>query len=204
MLTFCLLWISWCALHSFLIDPSVVGYVESNYPRFFVLYRIFYNLFSFVTLLPLCFYSAVNAGDGVFIWTGIGQIFRGFLICCSLALFYGGAKRYDLKSFLGIRQLQERRSRVLLGKGQDFSATGVFGMTRHPWYLGSLLFSWSVLPVYHQKTFAVACILSVYLVVGTLLEERKILKLYGESYSKYQKQVSMLIPWKWLAGCFRS
>jgi len=41
-------------------------------------------------------------------------------------------------------------------------------------------------------------ILTIYLVVGTVLEERKLLMEYGEDYRQYQKKVSMLIPFKYL------
>jgi protein-S-isoprenylcysteine O-methyltransferase Ste14 len=41
-------------------------------------------------------------------------------------------------------------------------------------------------------------ILSAYLLIGTLLEERKLVLEFGEKYKAYQRQVSMLIPLKWL------
>ena len=41
-------------------------------------------------------------------------------------------------------------------------------------------------------------ILTVYLVVGTILEERKLVIELGEEYREYQQQVPMLLPLKWL------
>ncbi|MGZ8894509.1 MAG: methyltransferase family protein, partial [Candidatus Aminicenantales bacterium] len=41
-------------------------------------------------------------------------------------------------------------------------------------------------------------ILSVYLVIGTFLEERKLVLEFGDKYQVYQLQVSMFIPFKWL------
>jgi methanethiol S-methyltransferase len=41
-------------------------------------------------------------------------------------------------------------------------------------------------------------ILSAYLVIGTLLEERKLILEFGDKYRLYQRQVSMFIPLKWL------
>jgi protein-S-isoprenylcysteine O-methyltransferase Ste14 len=41
-------------------------------------------------------------------------------------------------------------------------------------------------------------ILTAYFIVGTVLEERKLLLEYGEAYRRYQKQVSMLVPFKYL------
>jgi protein-S-isoprenylcysteine O-methyltransferase Ste14 len=41
-------------------------------------------------------------------------------------------------------------------------------------------------------------ILTSYLIVGTHLEEKKLVMEFGEKYLIYQKRVSMLIPYKWL------
>ena len=41
-------------------------------------------------------------------------------------------------------------------------------------------------------------ILTSYLIVGTYLEEKKMIREFGEKYLTYQKRVSMLIPYKWL------
>jgi protein-S-isoprenylcysteine O-methyltransferase Ste14 len=71
-------------------------------------------------------------------------------------------------------------------------------MTRHPWYLGSLLAIWTIFPEYQLGPTVAVIILSLYLVLGTLLEERKIVREHGDSYRRYQQQVSMLFPWKWL------
>jgi hypothetical protein len=43
-------------------------------------------------------------------------------------------------------------------------------------------------------------VLSAYLVVGTLLEERKLVIEFGEESRRYQSRVSMFIPVKWLTA----
>ena len=48
-----------------------------------------------------------------------------------------------------------------------------------------------------------ALILTVYLIIGTFLEERKLVYEFGDQYRNYQKQVSMLLPLKWLNLKFR-
>ncbi|MDP3480639.1 MAG: hypothetical protein Q8R88_12775 [Desulfoprunum sp.] len=40
-------------------------------------------------------------------------------------------------------------------------------------------------------------LLSAYLIIGTILEERKLVVEYGDIYRTYQRQVPMLLPWKW-------
>jgi protein-S-isoprenylcysteine O-methyltransferase Ste14 len=48
------------------------------------------------------------------------------------------------------------------------------------------------------STLLINIVISAYFVVGTILEERKLLLEFGEKYREYQKSVSMFIPYKWL------
>jgi protein-S-isoprenylcysteine O-methyltransferase Ste14 len=41
-------------------------------------------------------------------------------------------------------------------------------------------------------------VLTAYIVVGTLLEERKLVDEFGDAYRDYQRRVSMFVPLKWL------
>jgi protein-S-isoprenylcysteine O-methyltransferase Ste14 len=142
-------------------------------------------------------------GQVIVRWEGYAIAVRVLLLAAALLLFQGGAKKYDLQYFLGVKQLRTGEEHLLLSNTEEFNETGVFGITRHPWYLGSLLFLWSILPGYSLPVFLTACILSMYLVIGTILEERKIIAQYGDNYRRYQKRVSMLFPWKWLRQLLR-
>lgn len=192
------LWVGWCAVHSLLIDPAVSGAIERRWPGLTRYYRLLYNALAVLTLAPLAIITDLAAGPPVFAWQGWGNSVRLLLLVCALLLFRGGAKKYDMQYVLGLKQLRTGKTPLLLTDTADFSADGVFGLVRHPWYLGSLLLIWSALPVYPLPKFVAAVILSCYLVLGTLLEERKIIARHGASYRAYQQQVSMLFPWKWL------
>jgi protein-S-isoprenylcysteine O-methyltransferase Ste14 len=37
-------------------------------------------------------------------------------------------------------------------------------------------------------------VLSVYIIIGCILEERKLLAEFGDAYRQYQRQVPMLVP----------
>jgi protein-S-isoprenylcysteine O-methyltransferase Ste14 len=51
-------------------------------------------------------------------------------------------------------------------------------------------------PVMTVNLLALIVSLSLYLVVGARLEERKLILEFGQTYREYQKQTPMLIPWK--------
>lgn len=191
-------WILWCVLHSVLISRSLSSRLQSMLGSFQFHFRLLFNLVSCLTLLPMMVATAVLRGNVVFSWEGPWVVARCVLIAISLWLFRDGAKQYDLGFMLGTRQIRERRQQALLALGEHFSQKSSLGVTRHPWYLGSLLFLWSILPVYYQSSVIAAVVLSIYLVVGTWLEERKLLQEFGEKYCKYRQDVSMLIPVKWV------
>jgi protein-S-isoprenylcysteine O-methyltransferase Ste14 len=190
-------------MHSVLIDTSVLGFIKKHAPGLTRYYRIFYNTFSLITLIPLVIATRLTEGQVIMTWEGYTFPVRILLLTAAFLLFMGGAKKYDMSYFLGIKQLKTGEEHLLLNDTEEFSETGVFGITRHPWYFGSLLFLWSILPAYPLPVFLTVCILSVYLVIGAMLEERKIIAQYGNSYKRYRQRVSMLFPWKWLMQLIR-
>ena len=197
------LWGAWCAIHSLLVDAATLRLIKARASALTRYYRLLYNGLSLITLIPLIIWTRTLEGPVIVSWAGYGIVLRAGLLVTALLLFRGGAQKYDLQYFLGVKQLRTGKEHLLLSEKEEFIETGIFAITRHPWYLGSLLFIWSALAEYPLPVFLVACILSVYLVIGTILEERKIVAQYGESYCRYQQQVSMLFPWKWLARLLR-
>ena len=80
----------------------------------------------------------------------------------------------------------------------DLDDTGVLGLIRHPWYVAVFIFLWT--RDLTAGTIIVNYVLSTYLIVGTLLEERKLVIEFGQEYQRYQERVSMFIPFEWLIG----
>ena len=53
------------------------------------------------------------------------------------------------------------------------------------------------------STIIVNIILTAYLIIGTFLEERKLVREFGEEYRAYQKRVSMFLPFLWLRSIIK-
>jgi len=78
-----------------------------------------------------------------------------------------------------------------------FDSSGVLGVVRHPWYVAVfILLLWA--KDLNLTGITINLVLSAYLVIGTLLEERKLVLEFGDKYRRYQQQVSMFFPLKWL------
>ena len=200
-----LVWIAWCGLHSALICVPVTDHFERVLGANFRFYRLAYNLISIATLtVPVFLTLSIQRSETVLLaWAGIAEPIRFFLIGTAVILFISGGKHYDLGHFLGISQVYARRSNHLLKDQDAFTVSGVSRIIRHPWYLGGILIVWSAPNSFFPSTVITAVTISVYFLVGSILEEQKLVKHFGDVYRDYQRDVSMLFPLKWLNRLFK-
>lgn len=123
----------------------------------------------------------------------IGQV---LLLVMAAVFFFLGGRHYDVRLVLGIKQIRDGTSSKLITDTDELDTSGVLGITRHPWYLAAILLIWA--RQLDASGLIVNVILTSYLIVGTYLEEKKLIREFGEKYLTYQKRVSMLMPYKWL------
>jgi protein-S-isoprenylcysteine O-methyltransferase Ste14 len=128
----------------------------------------------------------------------IGQV---LLLVMAVLLFALGGRHYDVRLVLGIKQIREGTSRKLITDTDELDTSGVLGITRHPWYLAAILLIWA--RQLDVSGLLVNVIFTAYLIVGTYLEEKKLIREFGEKYLTYQKRVSMLLPYKWLMSMIK-
>jgi len=190
-----LLWGAWCFLHSLMITPAVTGFVRKRFEKTYRYYRICYNVTALVTLIPVWGYGFTIKGLPVFHWEGLFRFVQGLLVVWALLFFVGGARRYDLVQFLGIRQVRENNACSILTDDCRLDTGGMLGMVRHPWYAGGILIVWA--RNLDMATILTNLVITVYFFIGAFLEERKLLAEFGEEYVDYQQRVSMFFPFKW-------
>ena len=190
-----LLWALWCTLHSTLIATPVTDYLEKKLGDRFRFYRLFFNAASLATLLPVVYYSVSIPQAPIFRWEGHLMIVKYLLLATSITLFVAGGRHYSMSQFLGIRQIRTGRANPALSEYDTFATSGILRAIRHPWYTASILVIWA--GDISLSTLLINIVISAYFVVGTILEERKLLLEFGERYREYQKNVSMFIPYKW-------
>ncbi len=123
-------------------------------------------------------------------------VFQALLLIGAVLLFFAGARHYDMLQFLGLRQIIMGTSQSVLTETGKLETTGILGITRHPWYLGTIMLIWA--RGLDVSALITNVTITIYLIVGTFLEEGKLLIEYGEEYREYQKKVSMLIPFKYV------
>jgi protein-S-isoprenylcysteine O-methyltransferase Ste14 len=80
-------------------------------------------------------------------------------------------------------------------KPQKFSIHGPYLWVRHPLYFFVLVLVWAC-PDLTLDRLIFNILWSVWIIVGTFLEEKDLVLEFGDDYRKYQRRVPMLIPWK--------
>ena len=96
-------------------------------------------------------------------------------------------------SFLGLTQFRAglRGEKVEYVKPK-LTRNGALAVVRHPYYFVSLVLIWSRPLLW--KDLWLNIVLTVYFLIGTLNEERKLKKEFGQEYLDYMKEVPALIP----------
>ena len=176
----------WGVVHSFL-----ASYMAKDLFRLKVgsmdFYRLAYNVFAGISFLPILYLMATLPNQPVYEvpspWNLV--MFGGQLL--SLALLAIAFLQTDALSFVGLRQLfEEEKSGALV-------VHGLYKVVRHPLYTFSLLFLW-LTPSVSQNSLTVYIGATLYILIGTYFEERKLLREFGEAYATYKKSTPMLIP----------
>jgi protein-S-isoprenylcysteine O-methyltransferase Ste14 len=190
-----ILWISWCAAHSALISVPFTEAIRRRFPKGFRYYRLAYNLLAVITLAPVLLYGYLLRADPIVRWQGPWTIVPILLAAGAAYFFWAGARRYDLRQFLGLRQINDEKTCSVLTDDCSLDTGGVLSRVRHPWYAGGMLIVWAR-PL-DVSAILVNLIICSYFVVGAILEERKLKVQFGQDYVDYQRRVPMFFPVKW-------
>ncbi|MCX6164363.1 MAG: NnrU family protein [Ignavibacteriae bacterium] len=187
------LWTGYVALHSYLISIRFTNLMTRLLKDYNAFYRLFYVIISLVLLIPLINYSGQIDDKVIITYESPYTIIRYILIYGSLLMFFWAFFfNYDSLSFFGIRQILNFRKERKINPSEEIKKNGLLGIMRHPMYLALIIYLWC-------QTFRVVDIitntlLTIYVIIGTLLEEKKLVMEFGDAYTKYQKEVPMLIP----------
>ena len=164
-------------------------------------YRLVYNVLAFATILP-ALYLVFRLPDQELYrfpapWDSIAL---GLQVLATLGLLYS-VYQMDAWFFLGVRQLGEPPQ---LGMRYSIDSTstpqlvtnGLHRFVRHPLYTTSLIVLYLASPMsLNWLAFAVSC--NVYFFVGSIFEERKLVREFGAAFRLYQQRVPRLFPRPW-------
>jgi protein-S-isoprenylcysteine O-methyltransferase Ste14 len=152
-------------------------------------YRLVYNLFSSITLIPVLVIPAIFPGETLYRLRGLWIVGSTSLQVLGALVILVGMIQTDIWHFLGIRQLFGNQS----GEHVQMVTHGLYRYMRHPLYTGGLLFIWFI-PWMTTSLLAYNIAATLYLYVGSIFEERRLIIEFGETYRQYQMSVGRFFP----------
>lgn len=186
-------WILYGVIHSLLASDQARQLVRRTFPNGFRAYRLTYNLLAGVLLLVPLWLMACYPGDLLWHWPPLLRWIMDATAVAAVAGFAFSLRAYDNAEFLGLSQLACPPDDA--GKMPPMSLSTPHRFVRHPWYFYGLVILWT--REMNAALLTSAIVITLYLVIGSRLEERKLVRCYGEAYRAYQRQVPALIPRPW-------
>jgi protein-S-isoprenylcysteine O-methyltransferase Ste14 len=176
-------WVFYFFVHSYLASTTAKALIQRKSPFLFTYYRLLYNLIALGGLIPLLIQSILTPDTYLF----TGSLALGIAITAiGLVFLFLAFKAFNGAEFLGIK-----------AEGKpELVQKGMYGFVRHPLYFATIILILGLfLLIPTQKMGLVLLISYVYIMVGYRLEERKLVAVFGTSYTAYQKRVKALIPY---------
>ena len=183
-------------MHSLLASLWLKHLVQRRWPSIMPAYRLGYNFLAVILLIPLLWLMQRNPGPLLWQWTGFSAWLMHALTLLALLGFVWSLKAYDGMVFLGWRQWKAGHSGS--HDPEQLHISTLHRFVRHPWYFFFLLVMWT--QDMHLAQLVTYSLITLYLIVGSRLEEAKLLQHHGEAYAQYCQRVPGLIPlpWRWL------
>lgn len=187
-----LMWSGFGVIHSFLISFQFSSWAKHIMGRYFSFFRLIYNLFSITLFVVLLSFTKTLDTELVIKFIPPWMIIQQVLMLASGAVIIWAFLSYDYLEFIGIRQIIDRSKKKDFAHPKTITKKGLLGIVRHPMYSATIIFMWSLDST--RADILTHIVLTIYILVGIIFEERKLVKQHGSAYTKYQEDVPALIP----------
>jgi len=178
----------WGTVHSLLASAGIKDLLRRAFGNGFMkFYRLFYNIYAVISILPVLYLMVTLPDRNLYQISAPYNYLMRVGQGAALFFLFVAAVQTDLLSFAGLRQLFEE------DKTGSLITNGLYHFVRHPLYTFSLLILWFS-PSMSLNTFIVYSALTLYVLIGIVFEERKLIREFGEKYEEYRSVTPMLIP----------
>jgi len=183
-------WLLFATVHSLLARNSIQRALENYLGRW---YRLAYNLLAIFLILLILFAGMnwLNTNTLAMFNNEITRIFSTIIRLSGYVLLLVAFASYDIGRFIGITQVI-KNERVSSENNEPLQRLGLNRWVRHPLYTAAFILLWGgALSMYDLWTAVWG---TLYLVIGTIFEERKLIRVYGEEYNRYIIEVPRYFP----------
>jgi protein-S-isoprenylcysteine O-methyltransferase Ste14 len=175
-------WALYFAIHSLLASRRVKARMQGESPSAARRYRLAYNAVALLALAPPLALQWQLAGEPLFsVPTAVRTALDALALAAVLA-FLWTLRWYDGRAFLGLRDAAT----------SGFTLSPLHRHVRHPWYFLALIVVWTR-PL-DAAWLVTASAITLYLIVGSRLEDARLVAEFGEPYRRYRARVPGLWP----------
>lgn len=186
-------WVAYGVVHSLLASLGLKRWVANHAIGLLPAYRLLFNLVALMLLiLPLWLMHSLS-GDYLWRWSGLAVWLTNGIAVIAILLFLWSMRYYDGQEFIGIRQLHAKTR--LVEDLEHLQLSPLHCYVRHPWYTFVLMIIWT--RDMDTAWLVSAAIMTLYFILGSRLEENKLLAYHGEAYRQYRQRVPPFIPLPW-------
>jgi len=190
-------WITFGTIHSTLAQKPAHDMLERIIPPQAI--RSFYMILSGLSLTTVMLTwqrigTVVYSVPGHYLSSSV-VLHNVVFYSCTVGILYHVSMFGSLFSFIGLSQLWQTK-RQLEGRTAGMPKlvrTGMYSIVRHPIYTLTLIML-VLSPVMVIDRAIMLAMTILYLAVGVHYEEKKLVKLFGPPYVKYQREVARFIP----------
>ncbi|WP_337866988.1 isoprenylcysteine carboxylmethyltransferase family protein [Ignavibacterium sp.] len=182
--------------HSLLASLKVKEFIRQQFGKAIAFYRLFYNLFSLISLYLIWEYAPhpslqiykLNSPFDYLVLIPQFLSLIGIIWCF---------RYFSVKEFLGLSQIERFLNKEFsddeLDEKMFFRIDGPYKYSRHPIYFFSIVF---LIFRAEMDLFYLTMLIAfiIYFYIGSVYEEMRLLKIFGKDYEEYQKKVPRIFP----------
>ncbi len=188
--------------HSLLASFRFKTFIKAKFGKYIAFYRLIYNILVFIGLYLIWEFGPHPSLLIYELNYPYDLIVLGLQLLSLVGVFWC-FKYISFREFLGLAQfdrfLKNEYDENELYEKMTLRIEGPYKFSRHPVYLFSILF---LLFRAEMNLFYLTMFVSfvAYFYIGSVYEEKKLVKVFGDDYIKYQKRVSRIFPVRIFSG----
>lgn len=184
-----LYWTLFGVVHSVLAMRRWKSWMQQVLGKYYRYYRFVYSLIALILLLWVLYFQFSLPARVAWPMPLAIQIIAGILAASGIIIMVVSMRKYFF-THSGIDVFFQQKPAVI-----SLQTNGLHRFVRHPLYTGTLLMVWALWFLFPTWANLIGCIMiTLYTVIGTVFEERKLLQEFGDAYAQYQRRVPMLFP----------
>lgn len=184
-LIYALLWLGFAMSHSVLAGADLRRGMGRLVGR---AHRLVYNALALLALLAVLATGHWLAGSALpFMMPLALRWVMNAAVIAGLVLGWVALRSYHLGAFIGTAQLRGADDTAAA-----LSVSGLHRWMRHPLYSAVLLIVWGM--ARSELDVATACWVTLYLIIGSRIEEQRLIARYGDAYRRYRSTTPAFLP----------